>query len=203
MDDESVDERLRAVERTLTDGRPVADLADEAALQDRLDAMADRLDAVEAAVDDLEGATQALRGYVGNVRAVNRDVERRADAAFAAAGADRRRDAHATGATTPASDDGGPVDAGRDGDGRDFPPEAGAGDAHAGRATRDPGRASDRRDAPARTEGSDSGPWPSAGAPSPGAAADADGGAAGYPNPVPDPPARETRSLRERVADWL
>jgi hypothetical protein len=36
-------------------------------------------------VSELEAATQALRGYVGNVRAVNRDIEQRADTALAKA----------------------------------------------------------------------------------------------------------------------
>lgn len=83
---ETLDERLRAVERALTDAdRDLTDLRDAAAVADDLDAMADRLAALERRTDDLDAATQALRGYVGNVRAVNEAVERRADAALAAA----------------------------------------------------------------------------------------------------------------------
>jgi len=40
---------------------------------------------LEATVEELEAAVQAVRGYAGNVRAVNRDVERRASAALAKA----------------------------------------------------------------------------------------------------------------------
>lgn len=40
---------------------------------------------LEATVEELEAGVQAVRGYAGNVRAVNRDVERRASAALAKA----------------------------------------------------------------------------------------------------------------------
>jgi tetrahydromethanopterin S-methyltransferase subunit G len=83
-----LERRLDAVERRLTDGeldeRGLDDLPDRAALDERLREVESRLDAVEARLDDLDAATQAVRGYVGGVRAVNRDVERRADAALAA-----------------------------------------------------------------------------------------------------------------------
>ncbi|MFC4552948.1 MULTISPECIES: DUF7310 family coiled-coil domain-containing protein [Halorussus] len=83
---ETLDERLRAVERALTDAdRDLTDLQGAAAVADDLDELADRLAALERRADDLDTATQALRGYVGNVRAVNEAVERRADAALAAA----------------------------------------------------------------------------------------------------------------------
>lgn len=48
-----------------------------------LDALEPRVDALETEVTELRAAVQAVRGYVGNVRAVNREVERRADAALA------------------------------------------------------------------------------------------------------------------------
>jgi phage shock protein A len=84
-DSETLDERLRAVERALTDGdHDLTEIEDAADHHARLDALDDRLTAVEDRLVDLEAATQALRGYVGNVRAVNREVEHRADAAIAA-----------------------------------------------------------------------------------------------------------------------
>ncbi len=83
-DRDALDERLRAVERALTDDdRAPVDLSDAAALDDRVDDLARRTTEVEERVAELDAAVQALRGYVGNVRAVNDDVERRADAALA------------------------------------------------------------------------------------------------------------------------
>lgn len=79
-------ERLDAVERALTESdRSVDSIADAAAAADARASLADRLSAVEARIDELEAATQAVRGYTGAVRAVNRDVERRADLALARA----------------------------------------------------------------------------------------------------------------------
>lgn len=84
MSDDDFDERLRAIERALTDGAgDCTDLADAAALASRVEELEDRLDDLAERTDELDAATQALRGYVGNVRSVNRDVERRADAALA------------------------------------------------------------------------------------------------------------------------
>lgn len=80
-----LDRRLRAVERALTDGdHDLSALQDSAAMADRLDDVEDRLATIEEQVAELDAATQAVRGYVGNVRAVNEDVEERADAALAA-----------------------------------------------------------------------------------------------------------------------
>lgn len=85
MDHDALEERLRAVERALTDGdRPPADLPEAAELTDRLETLEDRTADLAARVDELDAAVQALRGYVGNVRSVNREVERRAEAALAA-----------------------------------------------------------------------------------------------------------------------
>mgnify|MGYP000681129951 CR=1 FL=1 len=86
MSETDLETRLAAVERALTDGE--TDLAD---LQERTDlaATVEELDArvaeLEATVEELDAALQAVRGYAGNVRAVNRDVERRASAALAKA----------------------------------------------------------------------------------------------------------------------
>jgi hypothetical protein len=83
-----LDERLRAVERAVTDDeRAPADLSDAADLDARLSRVEDRLDDVESRLAETEAGVEAVRGYVGSVRAVNREVERRADAALAAADA--------------------------------------------------------------------------------------------------------------------
>jgi len=83
MQDEALAERVAAVERAITDGETdLAGLADEAAAAQRLDDLADRVAELEDACDELEAATQALRGYVGNVRAVNQEVQGRADLAL-------------------------------------------------------------------------------------------------------------------------
>lgn len=64
------EERLRAVERALADGAY------------RIDELDERTDTQDRRLAELEAAVLALRGYVGNVRAVNRRVEHRADAAL-------------------------------------------------------------------------------------------------------------------------
>lgn len=107
-DDDALAERLRAVERALTDGdADLTDVRTAAARDRRLDELAARLDEAEARLDDIDAATQALRGYVGAVRSVNDDVERRADAALAKAErleADAARRAPAPDGPTTASD---------------------------------------------------------------------------------------------------
>jgi hypothetical protein len=83
---ETLAERLDAVERALTDGEAdLDDVRDRAALSAELDRFDDRLDEIEARLEELDAALEAVRGYAGNVRAVNRDVERRASAALAKA----------------------------------------------------------------------------------------------------------------------
>ncbi|MEF8777647.1 MAG: hypothetical protein V5A36_01915 [Natronomonas sp.] len=67
-DHDSVERRLDAVERALTENEPLE--------------RADRLDDLETRIAELEAAVQALRGYVGSVRAVNEDIEQRADHAL-------------------------------------------------------------------------------------------------------------------------
>lgn len=85
VDIDEVDERLRAVERALTeDGRDGAAPADGADLAARLDAVEEEVERLTERVDDLAASTQAVRGYVGNVRSVNEEIERRADAALSA-----------------------------------------------------------------------------------------------------------------------
>jgi len=71
-DDEALQRRLRAVERSLTDGDHDVDSLRTAGDQaDRIDELAARLDEAEDRIAELEASTQALRGYVGNVRSVN------------------------------------------------------------------------------------------------------------------------------------
>jgi len=83
---ETLAERLDAVERALTDGETdLGDVRDRATLSAELDRLDDRLDEIERRLDELDAAVEAVRGYAGNVRAVNRDVERRASAALAKA----------------------------------------------------------------------------------------------------------------------
>ena len=67
-DRDSVERRLAAVERALSEEEPIE--------------RADRLDDLTDRVAELEAAVQAVRGYVGEVRAINEDVERRADRAL-------------------------------------------------------------------------------------------------------------------------
>ncbi|MFD1570554.1 DUF7310 family coiled-coil domain-containing protein [Halorubrum laminariae] len=112
-DDEAtaIDERLRAVERALTGSdAAVADIADGAEATAERRAIGSRLTDLETRVEELEAATQALRGYAGAVRAVNTEVERRADLALARASRERdREDAHAGQGSDPDSD---PIDEG-------------------------------------------------------------------------------------------
>ncbi len=84
--DRRLDERLRAVERALTGtDRPVADLESSASAAEERERLDERLCDLETRIEELEAATQAVRGYVGAIRAVNREVERRAALALAAA----------------------------------------------------------------------------------------------------------------------
>lgn len=97
-DRDSLQRRLEAVERALSEEEPLE--------------RADRLDELEARVAELEAAVQALRGYVGSVRAVNEDVESRADRALRKAAALERHLA-----SSPAHEDGNEADASPDADG--------------------------------------------------------------------------------------
>ena len=67
-DRDSLSRRLDAVERALSEEEPLE--------------RADRLDDLETRVAELDAAVRAIRGYVGEVRAINEDVERRADRAL-------------------------------------------------------------------------------------------------------------------------
>lgn len=111
---DDIDERLRAVERALTDGEtPATDLSDAAAVHERLDALDERVGELAARMDALDATVQSLHGYVGELEAVNDRVERRADAARAAVERleDERRQSHDAGTerrhTSEAETDGG------------------------------------------------------------------------------------------------
>ena len=67
-DRDSVERRLDSIERALSENEPI----------DR----AERLNEMETRIAELEAAVQALRGYVGSVRAINEEVEHRADRAL-------------------------------------------------------------------------------------------------------------------------
>lgn len=83
---DELEARIEALERAVTDGdRDLSELAAEGETRERLAALEDELDDLADRVAELEAATQALRGYVGNVRAVNTEIEQRADAALAKA----------------------------------------------------------------------------------------------------------------------
>jgi chromosome segregation ATPase len=83
---ETLSDRLDAVERALTDGETdLTSVRERAALSAEVERLDARLDELEAQLEELDAAVEAVRGYAGNVRAVNRDVERRASAALAKA----------------------------------------------------------------------------------------------------------------------
>lgn len=83
-DMETIEQRLSAVERTLTDGTDEFEsLAAASDLDERMTTIEQRLDDIEDRLTELDASTQALRGYVGNVRSVNQEVERRAETALA------------------------------------------------------------------------------------------------------------------------
>lgn len=84
-DQAAIERRLAALERAVTGEAGVEGPADgRPGESDRVEDLEDSLADIEARVSELEAATRALRGYVGEVRSVNTDVERRADAALAA-----------------------------------------------------------------------------------------------------------------------
>jgi len=76
-DPDSLDRRLDAVERALSEEEPLERI--------------DRLDDLESRMAELEAAVQSLRGYVGEVRAINEEVEHRADRALRKAEAVERQ----------------------------------------------------------------------------------------------------------------
>lgn len=83
-DIETIEQRLSAVERALTEGDDAFEtLEDAGELGERLTTVEEQLEDIETQLAEVDAATQALRGYVGNVRSVNQDIERRAETALA------------------------------------------------------------------------------------------------------------------------
>lgn len=80
-----LESRLETLERAVTDGEnDLSELASEADALERLNEVEATCEQFERQLAELEAATQAVRGYVGSIRAVNSEVEQRADAALAA-----------------------------------------------------------------------------------------------------------------------
>ncbi len=73
-------DRVATLERALSDGAGSEDHPSDPPAD-----VEDRLATVESDLADLEAAVQAVRGYVGQVRHVNREVERTAETALAVA----------------------------------------------------------------------------------------------------------------------
>jgi hypothetical protein len=97
MDQELAD-RLATVERAVTDGETdLENVLDGAATADRVAELEARVEDLEDEVAELDAAVQAVRGYVGEIRAINDEVEETAAAAMAkaerAAGTDAERTA--------------------------------------------------------------------------------------------------------------
>ncbi|RNJ26994.1 DUF7310 family coiled-coil domain-containing protein [Halosegnis longus] len=86
MNADTFDERLAAVERTLTDSETApGSLAEEADLQQRLATVEARIDALETRLADVEGEVTAVRAHVDDARRVDRETERVAERALALA----------------------------------------------------------------------------------------------------------------------
>lgn len=81
--DETLEDRLAALERALTDeNHDLGALAADGEVANRIQTAESDIEDLTERVAELEAATQALRGYVGNVRAVNEEVRERADLAL-------------------------------------------------------------------------------------------------------------------------
>jgi len=82
---DTLEQRVDALERALTDGRTadVEGLPEAAESAERLDELAATVETIDDRVAELEASVQALRGFVGGVDAVDEAVERRANAAIA------------------------------------------------------------------------------------------------------------------------
>lgn len=83
---EDLQERISALERAVTDDdHDLSALSEAGEHAARLTALEEQVADIADSVAELDAATQAIRGYMGNIKAVNRDVEQRADAALASA----------------------------------------------------------------------------------------------------------------------
>jgi len=86
MSEDGLEARVAALERALTDGREgsVDDLPSGGDVERSVDDLQQRVEELQRRIEELDAALQAVRGCVGEVCHVNREVERRADAALAA-----------------------------------------------------------------------------------------------------------------------
>ncbi|MFB6112279.1 MAG: hypothetical protein ABEJ35_07075 [Halobacteriaceae archaeon] len=76
MEHDTLEERLRAVERTVADEQTDAEVP----------GLEERVSDIERKLQELEAATETLRAYVGDIRARDDHAERRADADLAEIG---------------------------------------------------------------------------------------------------------------------
>ncbi|WP_435069523.1 DUF7310 family coiled-coil domain-containing protein [Haloplanus sp. C73] len=83
MADDTLTERVAALERAVTDGHADDGLPDTARMATRLDDAESAVAELDDRVAELEATVQALRGFAGGVRAVDEAVERRANDAVA------------------------------------------------------------------------------------------------------------------------
>jgi hypothetical protein len=81
--DDSLDERVDAIERALTDGEAVEGLPEAGRVDARVEAVEESVADLDDRLSELEAAVQALRGFAGGIDAVDEAVERRANAAIA------------------------------------------------------------------------------------------------------------------------
>jgi len=89
--DDSLEERIATLERAVTDGElDCSTPTTDAAAVDRVADLEGDIEELADRVAELEATTQALRGYVGNLRAVNTEVEEQADLALSKAEATQR-----------------------------------------------------------------------------------------------------------------
>lgn len=71
-DTDTLDERLRAVERAVTEGNAPNEPGEATAAAARVDELSNRIDELDERLDELDAAVQAVRGYVGAIRAERR-----------------------------------------------------------------------------------------------------------------------------------
>jgi hypothetical protein len=83
MDEERpLHERVAALERAVTDGHADDGLPDAGRMATRVDDIETTVEELDDRMAELDAAVQALRGFAGGVRAVDEEIERRANAAI-------------------------------------------------------------------------------------------------------------------------
>jgi hypothetical protein len=83
MDEERpLHERVAALERAVTDGHADDGLPDAGRMAARVDDIEATVEELDDRVAELDAAVQAIRGFAGGVRAVDEEIERRANAAI-------------------------------------------------------------------------------------------------------------------------